>query len=72
MYKRNKNKAPLKFNELIKKPFNKYPTKYSENCFSLEAISLESTKCCISFRGPKISNKFLTKAEKELLSSAIF
>ena len=48
MYKLNKNKAPLTFNELIKKPFHKYPTKFSENCFSLEA-----TKYFISFRGPK-------------------
>ena len=64
MYKLNKNKAPLTFNELIKKPFHKYPTKLSENCFSLKAISLKSTKYCISFRGPKIWNKFLTKEER--------
>ena len=47
MYKLNKNKAPLTFNELIKKPFHKYPTKFSENCFSLKVISLKSTKYCI-------------------------
>ena len=64
-YKLNKNKVPLTFNELIKKPFHKYPTKFSENCFSLKAISLKSTKYCISFRGPKIWNKFLKKEEKE-------
>ena len=64
MYKFNKNKAPLKFNELIKNPFHKYPTKFSKNCFSLKAISLKSTKYCISFRGPKIWNKFLTKEER--------
>ena len=40
MYKINKNKAPLTFSELIKKPFHKYTTKFSENCFSLKAISL--------------------------------
>ena len=40
MYKLNKNKAPLTFNKLIKKPFPKYPKKFSENCFSLKAISL--------------------------------
>ena len=72
IYKLNKNKAPLAFNELIKKPFHKYPTKFSENCFSLKAISLKSTKYCISFRGPKIWNKFLTKEEKELQSFSIF
>ena len=44
MYKLNKNKAPLTFNELFKKPFHKYPTKFSENCFSFKAISLKSRK----------------------------
>ena len=68
----NKNKAALTFNEVIKKPFYKYPRKFSENCFSLKAISLKSTKYSISFRGPKIWNKFLTKEEKELQSFSIF
>ena len=72
MYKLNKNKAPPTFNELIKKPFHKYPTKFSENCYRLKAISVKSTKYCISFRGPKIWNKFLTKEEKELQSFSIF
>ena len=72
MYKLNKNKVPLTFNELIKKPFHKYPTKFLENCFSLKAISLKFTKYCISFRGPNIWNKFLTKEEKELQSFSIF
>ena len=72
MYKLNKNKAPLTFNELIKKPFHKYPTKFSDNCFSLKAISLKSTKYCIFFHGPKIWNNFLTKGVKELQSFSIF
>ena len=72
MYQLNKNETPLTFNELIKKPFHKYPTKFLENCFSLKAISLKFTKYCISFRGPNIWNKFLTKEEKELQSFSIF
>ena len=72
MYKLNKNKASLTFNELIKKPSDKYLTKFSENCFSLRAISIKSTKYCISFRGPKIWNNFLTKEEKGLQSFSIF
>ena len=72
MYKRNKNKAPLTFNEITKKPFHNYPTKFSENCFSLKASCLKSTKYCISFRGPKNWNTFLTKEEKELQSFSIF
>ena len=72
MYKLNKNKAPLTFNELIKKPFHKYPTEFSENCFSLKYISLKSTKHCISFLDPKIRNQFLTKEEKELQLFSIY
>ena len=72
MYKLDKNKVPLTFNEVIKKPLNKYPTKFSENCFSLKVISLESTKCSISFRGPKNWNKFLTKEKKKSQLFSIF
>ena len=57
MCKLNKNKVPLTFNEVIKKPFHKYPTKFSENSFSLKVISRKSTKYSISFCGPKIWNK---------------
>ena len=72
MHKLNKNKALLTFNEIIKKTFHNYPTKFSGNCFSIKAISLKSIKYCISFRGPKIWNKFLTKEEKELQSFSVF
>ena len=72
MYKLNKNKVPLAFNELIENPFHKYPTKFSENCFSLKAIFLKPTKYCFSFRSPKIWNKVLAKEEKELQSLSIF
>ena len=72
MYKLHKNKVPLAFNELIENPFHKYPTKFSENCFSLKAIFLKPTKYCFSFRSPKIWNKVLAKEEKELQSLSIF
>ena len=72
MYKLNKNKVPLKLNEVIKNQCHKYPTKVSESCFSLKAISLNSTIYSISSRGPKIFNKCLTKEEKELQSFSIF
>ena len=71
-YKSSKYKDPLTFNEIIKKPFRKYRTKFSENCFSLIAISLMSTKYSISFRSPKIWNKFLTMEEEKLQSFSIF
>ena len=72
MYKLNKIKAPLTFNELIRNPFHKYTTKFSENYFSLKAIFLKSRKYCISFRGPKIWNNFLTKEVKELQWFSLF
>ena len=56
-----KNKALLTFNELIKKPFHKYPTKFSESCFSFKPISLKSTKYSICFCSPKTWDQFLTK-----------
>ena len=59
MYKRNKNKVPLTCNELIKKPFQKYPTKFSDNCFSLKAISLKSTNK--GREGITIMSNFLKK-----------
>ena len=72
MYKLNKNKARLTFNDVIKKPYHKYFTKFSENRFNLKAISLKSTKYPASFCSPKIWNKSLTEEEKELQSFSIF
>ena len=72
MFKLNTNQAPSIFSDLIKKPDHKYPTKFSENCFSLKHFSLKSSKYSISFRGPKIWNDFLSKKEKELQSFSLF
>ena len=62
----------MTFKEVIEKPFHKYPTKFSENCFSLIAIFLKSAKYAISFRGAKTWNRFLTMEEKELQSFSGF
>ena len=67
-----KTKVPSVFNDLIKKPEHKYPTKFLKICFSLKAFSLKTTKYAISYRGPKIWNDFLTKSEKELQSLSVF
>ena len=72
MYKLNTNQVPSIFNDLIKKPERKYPTKFSKICFNLKAFSLKTTKYAISYRGPKIWNYFLTKSEKELQSLSVF
>ena len=66
-YKRNKYKDPLIFNEVIKKPFRKYPTKFSENCFSLTAIfQKEEDKLQLFSILKKVVHTKLVKGEDEL------
>ena len=62
MHKVSNNVAPLIFN-MFKKPSHKYPTNFSHN-FSLKKCSLNSNKYFISFRGPKLWNKFLNTNKK--------
>ena len=66
------NETPIIFNNLIKKPIHKYPTKFSKNSFSLKTFFLNDSKYCISFRGPKVWNDFLTNEEKEINSYLLF
>ena len=72
MYNFNKNENPAVFNNLIKKPVHKYPTKFSKNSFSLKSFSLNGSKFSISFRGPKVCNNFLTYQEKEINAYTLF
>ena len=72
MYNFNKNKTPIIFNNLIKKPIHKYPTKFSKNSFSLKTFFFTGSKYCVSFRGPKVWNDFLTNEEKEINSYLLF
>ena len=72
MYNFNKNETPIIFNNLIKKPIHKYPTKFSKNSFSLKTFFLNGSKYCISFRGPKVWNDFLTNEEKGINSYLLF
>ena len=73
MYNLSKNETPAVFNNLIKKPVNKYPKIiFSENNFSLKSFFLNGSKFCISFQGPKVWNDFLTNEEKEINSYALF
>ena len=62
----NKNKTPIIFNNLIKKPFHKYAAKYSKNSFTLKNFLLSSSKYCISFQGPKVWDDFLANEEEEI------
>ena len=72
MYNFNKNETPIIFNNLIKKPIHKYPTKFSRNSFSLKTFFFNGLKCCISFQGPKVWNDFLTNEGKEINSYLLF
>ena len=72
VYNFNKNETPIIFNNLIKQPFNKYPTKFSKNSFSLKTFFLNGSKYCISFRGHKVWNNFLTNEGKEINSYLLF
>ena len=68
MYNFNKNETPIIFNNLIKETIYKYPTKFSKNSFNLKTFFLNGSKYCISFRGSKVWNHFLTNEEKEINS----
>ena len=68
MHEVSNNVAPLIFNDMFKKPSHIYPTNFSHNNFSLKKCSLNSNKYSISFRGPKLWNKFLN-TNKKLISS---
>ena len=72
MYNFNKNGAPIIFNNLIKEPIHKYPTKFSKNSFSLKTFFPNGSKYCISFRGPKVWNDFLTNEQKGINSYLLF
>ena len=43
MYSFNKNKTPIIFNSLIKKPFHKDPIKFSKNSFSFKTFKRSSS-----------------------------
>ena len=72
MYNFNKNETPLVFNNLIKKPVHKYPTKFSKNNFSLKSFFLNSSKYCIFFSETQSVERFLTNEEKDINSYALF
>ena len=72
MYDFNKNETPVIFNNWIKKPFHKYPTKFSKNSFSLKTFFLNGSKYSMYFCGPKVWNAFLTYEVKEINSYLLF
>ena len=67
-----KNKTLVIFNNLIKKPFHEYPTKFSKKIFSFKMFFLNGSKYCISFRRRKVWKDFLTNQEREINSYLLF
>ena len=67
-----KNKTLEIFNNLIKKPFHRYPTKFSKKSVSLKTFFLNGSKYCISFQRCKVWKDFLTNQEREINSYLLF
>ena len=72
MYNFIKNETLAIFNNLIKKPFQKYLTEFSEKNFSFKTFFLSGSKYCISFRRPKVWKDFLINQEREINSYLLF
>ena len=54
MYRLGNNDIPATFNDIIKKPEHKYPTKFSSSNYTLRKYSFTNSRFSISFRGPKL------------------
>ena len=72
MHKFINNQIPSIFSDLIKILDHKYPTNFSQSRFYLKRYSLNSTKCSISIRGPKLWNDVINKEEKHIQSYSLF
>ena len=64
MYRLENSNIPAIFNDIVKKPEHKYPTKFSSLNYTLRKYSFTSSRFAISFRGPKLWNETLNKGEK--------
>ena len=65
MYRLGNTDIPAIFNDIVKKPEHKYPTKFSSLNYTLRKYSLNNSRFSISFRGPKLWNEILNKEEKD-------
>ena len=72
MHKLSIDNLPKNFNNTFKKADHKYPTKFSICNYSLKKHSLKSSKCAVSYRGPKLWNEFLSNKEKTIESQILF
>ena len=56
--------TPRVFNQAFSLMDRLYPTRFSNNNFKICDFNLKLTRLAIGFRGPTISNKFLTQSIK--------
>ena len=72
MYRLENSNIPAFFNDIVKKPEHKYPTKFSSLNYTLRKYSFTNSRFAISFRGPKLWNEILNKEEKGTESHTFF
>ena len=72
MHRLKSGNIPKIFKELIKKPKQKYPKKFSKNSYTTKSLSLSNMKYCISVRGPRLLNELFQNEEKEIQSYSLF
>ena len=72
MYRLENSNIPAIFNDIVKKPEHKYPTKSSSLNYTLRKYSFTNSRFSISFRGPKLWNEILNKDERGLESHKLF
>ena len=72
MYRLENSDMPAIFNDVVKKPEHKYPTKSSSLNYTLRKYSFTNGRFSISYREPKLWNEILNKEEKGLESQTLF
>ena len=64
MYRLGNSDIPAIFNDIVKNPEHKYPTKFLSLNYTLRKYSFINRRFSISFRGPKLWNEILNQEEK--------
>ena len=72
MYRLGNSDIPAIFNDIVKKPENKYTTKFSSLNYTLKKNCFTNSRFSIFFRGPKQWNEIVNTEEKGLESHTVF
>ena len=64
--------TPSVFNKVFLLTDHIYPTRFSGNSFKICDFNLNLMRFAIGFRGPAISNNFLTECEESYTSISVF